>query len=647
MIVQRICKPGAWVVLRLLAATVLALGVSFSAQIEPGLIQRLAENRDTTGFRGENGSVPIFRVDFYMTAQANALDLDPSLTGLPKPERRARVGRVLMDFASASQQELLTWLRVKEAEGQVTDISPLWIVNAIGCCATRDVIVAVAQRPDVALIYYDLMPCELGEIDLKARPEACDGIEPAMVVTNVRGAWNQGYHGENVVLGVVDTGVRYTHLDLRDHLWTSPAYPNCGFNFASYQYRTHRSDSGPSPYDTLTPLDYYGHGTHIAGIALADGAWGDGSRDTMGIAPATLLMSLPVDVYLHSPYPDTSMENNTMEGFQFCIRPPRDTLNGADVITTSLGLVSGWLPRYAVWRAMEENVLAAGLPHTIVAGSEGPSARTIRCPACCPPPWPNPANHPTSQASSAVITVGATDNNDNVAPFSSIGPSDMWGNIPPYNDYAYPPGLTDPDVMMPGINIRSTYYTADDAYTDMSGTSMSCPAAAGVVCLMLSRNPALSPREIDSILELYAVRDLGAPGKDNTYGAGRINCSLAVALAAGPVNVGEEILRFAQNDRGVALRLEIRPNPSKGPVEIVFTLGNSQPHSPFSLSIYDAAGRLTRTFNVPASHLLPAAYSSVSWDGRDERGYPVLAGCYFCSLTAGTQIARGRFVLTR
>ena len=143
----------------------------------------------------------------------------------------------------------------------------------------------------------------------------------------------------------------------------------------------------------------------------------------------------------------------------------------------------------------------------IAAGNEGPTARSIRTSADCPPPWPNPANNPTSHAMSAVITIGATDNADAAASFTSIGPSD-WGSISPYNDYAYPPGLMDPDVMMPGVNILSTYNTGNQAYTTMSGTSMATPGAAGVVCLMLSKNPRLTPRQIDSILEMHAVTDL-------------------------------------------------------------------------------------------------------------------------------------------
>ncbi|MCH7761794.1 S8 family serine peptidase [candidate division TA06 bacterium] len=62
---------------------------------------------------------------------------------------------------------------------------------------------------------------------------------------------------------------------------------------------------------------------------------------------------------------------------------------------------------------------------------------------------------------------------------------------------------------------------------ELIGTSMSCPHVAGLVALMLSKNPSLTPAELDSIMEMTAL-DLGTPGKDNTFGAGRIDCCAAI-----------------------------------------------------------------------------------------------------------------------
>jgi thermitase len=69
-------------------------------------------------------------------------------------------------------------------------------------------------------------------------------------------------------------------------------------------------------------------------------------------------------------------------------------------------------------------------------------------------------------------------------------------------------------------------------YTYMAGTSMSAPVVAGIVALVLSVNPNLTPYEVQDILKKSAD-DLGAPGWDIYYGWGRVNAARAVGMAAG------------------------------------------------------------------------------------------------------------------
>jgi hypothetical protein len=66
------------------------------------------------------------------------------------------------------------------------------------------------------------------------------------------------------------------------------------------------------------------------------------------------------------------------------------------------------------------------------------------------------------------------------------------------------------------------------------GTSVASPVVAGVVALMMGANPNLSPAEIESLLKANSD-DLGAVGRDTTYGYGRVNAYRAVAAAAAEV----------------------------------------------------------------------------------------------------------------
>ncbi len=566
-------------------AMILACGIASAARLDPDLANRLTA-------ADANQKLP---VEFFMKAQAFAPNLDPNIPNLPKPQRRARVAQVLREFADASQHDVLSYLDSKATDGKAISISSLWLTNMVGCFATKDVIYDLVSRDDISDIVYGLVPIHLERPKLVSKPAPRDGVEPNLNVTQAPAAWRMGYTGQNVVVGEVDTGIWYTHQDLINHLWTSPNYPHPGFNYASHILFP--TASTPSPNDTLDNIDYtIGHGTHCAGIVSADGTYGNGTHDTMGVAPSAKMLVCNSLCYFNSQPGETLLEQSMFLGFQFCISPPRDPTNGADVITTSLGLFTSNSPRYANYRVMERNIAAAGISHAIAAGNEGPTPQSIRTPGNCPPPWPNPANHPTDTATSACITVGATDNSDNAAGFTSIGPTTIWGTTPPYNDYAYPPGLMDPDVCAPGVDILSTFWQGDQAYTTMSGTSMATPATAGCIALMLSKNPSLTPRMVDSILEVCAVRDLGPSGKDVTYGAGRINCSLAVTYTPFP---------GPRHDLALANMLapttRVDPGAVIAPSVILANVGTYHETSiPVHFTI-DSAGTLiyNQTFTVP------------------------------------------------
>ncbi len=99
------------------------------------------------------------------------------------------------------------------------------------------------------------------------------------------------------------------------------------------------------------------------------------------------------------------------------------------------------------------------------------------------------------------FAVGATGLDDGIHDYSSRGPT---------NDGRVKPDATSPS----GV---SSY-----TYGSFYGTSASTPHVGGAAALLLSGNPSITPHELGQLLSSHAV-DLGEEGKDNYYGAGRIN----------------------------------------------------------------------------------------------------------------------------
>src|SRR4030042_4917704 len=266
-------------------------------------------------------------------------------------------------------------------------------------------------------------------------------------------------------------------------------------------------------------MDIAGHGTHCAGSIASDGTAGS----QCGVAPDANVMACRVRTVA-----DTIAESQVWQAMQFVASPPLSPGNGGDLISMCLGWLIAANPQQATWRTNCDNVGAAGVIMIVAAGNERGTAppNSCRCPANVPSPWGEPGNGATG-AQSNVVSIGATDSLDVYGSFSSRGPV-TWQTIAPFNDYTYPPGLTKPDVSAPGVYIKSCAYNNNNGYADgWNGTSMATPHCAGTVALMLQKNAFLTRVEIDSILQVTSV-DLGPGGKDNDYGAGRIDALNAV-----------------------------------------------------------------------------------------------------------------------
>jgi hypothetical protein len=127
--------------------------------------------------------------------------------------------------------------------------------------------------------------------------------------------------------------------------------------------------------------------------------------------------------------------------------------------------------------------------------------------------------------------VGAVDFNNVRAPFSSYGPF-TWQETS-YADYPYNPGmgLIRPDISAPGVGIISANPNNNNGHVSMDGTSQAAPCVAGVIALMLEKNPELNPAEISMILETTAVKI--EDNKNNYTGSGCIDALAAIQSIEG------------------------------------------------------------------------------------------------------------------
>ena len=435
--------------------------------------------------------------------------------------RRGLITARLKQESLAGQAGLLALLRSAEQDGLAARIRPLWISSVIGAELTPDLVRAVAARPDVAWVNHNpKRDVFLGpRATLAPTPPLLQAVDDATAelecgVTKMRApeVWDAlGVRGDGAVIAVIDTGVCWTHGDIASQVWVNPG-EDLDADGAVFDTGDENGvdDDGNGFVDDLVgwnfdfgdnaPDDQNGHGSHVAGTVAGDGTAGTQS----GMAPDARIMIVRVGVTFAD-------EVDVWSAMQYAAD------NGADAISMSLGWPHGQNPDRATWRTNCENTIDMGTAMVIAAGNEGAGAApdNVRTPGDVP----------------RVITVGATDCGDTIAGFSSRGPV-TWQEVAPWSDHPYPPGLVKPDVSAPGVDTKSHSFCS--GYTFMSGTSMATPHVAGAVALMVSSNASLEHDEIKQVLRDTAV-DLGPPGADNEFGAGRVDAFEAVTAVAGSI----------------------------------------------------------------------------------------------------------------
>ena len=447
-----------------------------------------------------------------------------------RAERRDFVVKELKTFAEKSQKNLVDYL---ENTAKINNVSSLHFANALYFSATKAVIMEIANRDDVEIIGFNRkqnLILECRDAQSCVSTNASREITPNVLQVNADQVWAQGYTGTGVIVAVVDSGVNYEHADVADHLWDGGAeFPHHGYDIVN---------------NDDDPMDDKGHGTHVAGIVCGDGT----SGSQTGVAPDATLMCVKT----------TAADGfggavNIAGGMEWAVE------HGCDLINLSQGMAGAGITDKEIFRRTCESILDAGIIALVCAGNEGysilqmayPIPNNVRVPGSCPPPYLDPDQMVNPGGLSCVVSVGAVDYNDAAAEFTSQGPV-TWQDTE-FGDYAYEPGigLIRPDVCAPGVNIKSLDYQNTSGYTYYDGTSQATPCVAGIVALMLQKNPNLMPADICRISEETSLKL--TPNKSNITGVGRVD-ALAAINAVEPDAVEENDI--AENE------FVVYPNPS-------------------------------------------------------------------------------------
>ncbi|KAL3670704.1 hypothetical protein V7S43_003892 [Phytophthora oleae] len=404
-------------------------------------------------------------------------------TDIWTPEQRTQniqnIVTALQQHAQQSQGPILQLL----AAAGITFKSN-WITNTIEIldCPVellKQILTLTLVKQVIFDLIIDLDPIQTAA-DSTSNTAAAGWGASKIQATNV---WSTGITGQNVIVGTIDTGVRNTHEALVDN-WVG------GYGWYDPSQKT------------ATPFDANGHGTHTAatiagkkGVGIAPGAkW----MTCKGCGASSCTLSLLTACAQFMLCPTDTNGNNC------------NAAKAPHIVSNSWGAGQGltyFQPSLDAWAA-------ARIIPVFSAGNSGANG----CGSVVSP-----------GDSAKAFAVGASDSNDALGLFSSLGPAVN--------------GLVKPDFTGPGVSVRSAWNGNNSDYLSVSGTSMAAPHLAGTIALALSKRPGLCFDSVKEILTGSTAKSLpnvamtcggtsSSTFPNNQYGYGRLNALNAVNAAA-------------------------------------------------------------------------------------------------------------------
>ncbi len=473
-------------------------------------ILSLALSAQAVVSQGDEPARPYVIEGLVTVVFADGVDLSSYNDGFGKASfALASLDRIMDDLQVNEARQLFPWEKNGPTLGSsMPDYTRFYEMSYSADVSVEDVIQALSKNPHVAKVE------PVWALPMSATPNDPLFNSQWHMTTlnmNVRAAWDHETGSDSIIIAIIDSGVKYSHSDLKGNIWVNPGEdvdgdrvvydPDdlngvdndgngviddlIGYDFFTGINDCHGSEdcSTPDP----NPDDFNGHGTHCSGIAAAmtnnsttitgmAGGWYNGHRSYRGAR----IMCLRVGAtgtdgngYVNS--------NNCGTAIQYAAR------NGAHIINCSWG--SQYTSTMGAGLALVDS---AGVTICHAAGNDG----TI-----------DPDYLDLDPGGVQVLSVASVENNDTKSGFSNYG--------------------YDIDVCAYGGNILSTVPGGTANYW---GTSMSSPMVCGLAALVRSAMPSLSKSQVDSVVinTCHAVDDVN-PAYDGQLGAGRIDAEAALA----------------------------------------------------------------------------------------------------------------------
>ncbi|MCF3620233.1 S8 family serine peptidase [Planktothrix agardhii] len=288
-------------------------------------------------------------------------------------------------------------------------------------------------------------------------------------------AWDIQKGNQNLVIGVIDTGVDYNHPDLSANIWTNPGeIAGDGIDNDSNGY-IDDVRGWDFAYNDNNPMDVHGHGTHVAGTIAGKGNNGVG---VTGVAWNAKIMPLK---FLNDS--GSGSTSNAILAINYA------TAKGVKLTNNSWG-GGGYS------QALYDAINTAGQQGALFIASAGNESNNNDA---------NPA-YPASYNLSNIISVASTTRTDGLSYFSNYG-------------------ATTVDLGAPGSDIYSAW--PNSSYNTISGTSMASPHVTGAAALLWSQNPTWTAQQVKN--KLMQTTDPISALSGKTVTGGRLNINNALA----------------------------------------------------------------------------------------------------------------------